>query len=46
MAEDADGVERERLWQRFAKLYEGYRAYEKRTDRRIPVVVLKPREVR
>lgn len=46
MAEDADGVERERLWQRFAKLYEGYRTYEKRTDRRIPVVVLKPREVR
>jgi deazaflavin-dependent oxidoreductase (nitroreductase family) len=46
IAEDAEGVERERLWQRFAKLYEGYRTYEKRTDRHIPVVVLKPREVR
>lgn len=42
-AEDAEGGERDRLWERFAELYEGYRTYEKRTDRHIPVVVLKPR---
>lgn len=45
-AEDAEGAERGRLWERFAELYEGYREYEKRTDRYIPVVVLKPREAR
>lgn len=40
-AVEADGEERERLWRRFTELYEGYKTYETRTDRRIPVVVLR-----
>lgn len=44
LASDVEGKERARLWERFAELYEGYRVYEQRTDREIPVVVLKPRE--
>lgn len=44
VAEEADGEERERLWERFTEIYNGYQEYEKRTDRRIPVVVLRPRE--
>lgn len=41
-AEEAEGAERDRLWKRFTELYDGYNTYEKRTGRRIPVVVLKP----
>jgi deazaflavin-dependent oxidoreductase (nitroreductase family) len=43
-AVEAEGSERRRLWERFAEVYEGYRTYEKRAGRHIPVVVLKPRD--
>lgn len=39
----ADGEERARLWQEVVQLYDGYRGYQERTDREIPLVVLEPR---
>jgi deazaflavin-dependent oxidoreductase (nitroreductase family) len=42
-ARDADDDERARYWQRAVELYPGYRAYERRAGRRIPVVVLEPK---
>jgi deazaflavin-dependent oxidoreductase (nitroreductase family) len=42
MAREAHGDERARLWQRLVALQPDYRAYESRTDREIPVVVLEP----
>ena len=41
---EADGEERERLWELAATGYPGYEAYARRTHRRIPVVVLEPRD--
>jgi deazaflavin-dependent oxidoreductase (nitroreductase family) len=41
-AREARGEERARLWQRLVALQPDYRAYEGRTDREIPVVVLQP----
>lgn len=38
----AEGDERERLWKRVVELYDGYRGYQERTDRQIPLVVLEP----
>jgi deazaflavin-dependent oxidoreductase (nitroreductase family) len=38
-----DGAERERLWALATDLYAGYTAYQGRTERRIPVLVLEPR---
>lgn len=38
----AEGDERERLWERVVELYDGYRGYQERTDRQIPLVVLEP----
>jgi deazaflavin-dependent oxidoreductase (nitroreductase family) len=35
--------ERERLWEMAVKAYSGYKAYKRRTDREIPLVVLEPR---
>ena len=43
VAEEATGEDRERLWQRFAEMYAGYRVYETRTDRHSPVVVFRAR---
>jgi deazaflavin-dependent oxidoreductase (nitroreductase family) len=41
-AAEADGPERDRLWQRATTAYLGYEQYEKRTGgRRIPVIVLR-----
>jgi deazaflavin-dependent oxidoreductase (nitroreductase family) len=37
---EASGDERERLWRRAVTAYRGYGAYQRRTRRRIPVVVL------
>jgi deazaflavin-dependent oxidoreductase (nitroreductase family) len=34
---------RKRLWPRVVEAYGGYRGYQERTDREIPLVVLKPR---
>jgi deazaflavin-dependent oxidoreductase (nitroreductase family) len=39
----AAGQERERLWRRAVAVWPPYEDYQKRTGRRIPVVVLKPR---
>ena len=41
-ARDADGDERERLWTQMVSLYPAYDSYQKKTSRRIPVVVLEP----
>ena len=42
-AHEADGDERDRLWAAMVAGYKGYDAYQARTARRIPVVVLEPR---
>jgi hypothetical protein len=39
-ARDAEGVERERLWELMAGIWPLYDEYATRTDREIPVVVL------
>lgn len=41
-AREAMGAERERLWNRMVQLYAGYRGYQARTTRQIPVLVLEP----
>ena len=41
-AREAEGQERERLWERMVEVYRPYASYQRRTDRRIPVVVLEP----
>jgi F420H(2)-dependent quinone reductase len=41
-AREAHGEERSRLWANVVALQPDYRAYETRTDREIPVVVLEP----
>ncbi|MGH2724926.1 MAG: nitroreductase family deazaflavin-dependent oxidoreductase [Actinomycetota bacterium] len=43
-AREAEGQERDRLWTAMAARYPGYDRYRERTSRRIPVVVLEPRE--
>lgn len=37
------GAERDRLWKRAVRTYVGYALYQRRTDRQIPVVRLRPR---
>jgi deazaflavin-dependent oxidoreductase (nitroreductase family) len=39
----ATPAERRRLWPRVVDLYGGYREYQERTDREIPLVILEPR---
>jgi deazaflavin-dependent oxidoreductase (nitroreductase family) len=39
----ATAEERARLWPRAVKAWPGYRTYQERTDREIPVVILEPR---
>jgi len=39
----ATSEERERLWPRVVDAYSGYAAYQRRTDREIPLVILEPR---
>jgi len=36
-------TERARLWPRVVEVYDGYRGYQERTEREIPLVVLAPR---
>ena len=43
-AEEASGVERERLWRLVVGMYPGYEEFQRATTRKIPVVVLRPRE--
>jgi deazaflavin-dependent oxidoreductase (nitroreductase family) len=40
----AEGDERDRLWSRQKELMPGFADYERSTERRIPVVVLEPRD--
>jgi F420H(2)-dependent quinone reductase len=39
----ADEEERARLWPKAVETYGGYRGYQERTDREIPLVILEPR---
>jgi F420H(2)-dependent quinone reductase len=39
----AEGEERARLWRLMLSVYGGYAAYQERTEREIPLVVLEPR---
>jgi deazaflavin-dependent oxidoreductase (nitroreductase family) len=39
-ARTAQGQEREQLWGLMARIWPGYDQYQRRTDRRIPVVIL------
>jgi deazaflavin-dependent oxidoreductase (nitroreductase family) len=41
-ARDAEGDERERLWAEMVALWPDYEEYQRKTTRRIPVVVLEP----
>lgn len=41
-AREATGDERERLWPELVRRNPGYARYERRTDRRLPVVILDP----
>jgi F420H(2)-dependent quinone reductase len=41
-AREATGAERERLWRMMADAYPTYEDYQRRTERKIPVVVLEP----
>ena len=42
-AREVDGDERETWWARALEVWPDYAEYQKRTDRRIPVVLLEPR---
>jgi hypothetical protein len=39
----AEPEERARLWPKAEATYAGYRGYQERTDREIPLVILEPR---
>ena len=41
-AEQADAATRSRLWPVFNKVFAGYKEYQSRTDREIPIVLLHP----
>jgi deazaflavin-dependent oxidoreductase (nitroreductase family) len=42
-AREASPGERPRLWRKALEVYRGYEGYQRRTGRKIPVVVLEPR---
>jgi deazaflavin-dependent oxidoreductase (nitroreductase family) len=42
-AKVATQAQRQRLWPKVVALYSGYDGYQKRTEREIPLVILKPR---
>ena len=42
-ARETEGEERERLWENMVEIYKPYASYQRRTERRIPVLVLEPR---
>ena len=43
-AEEVDGVQKERLWKRMAEMYPTYDDYQNKTKRKIPLLVLHPRD--
>ena len=42
VARTATGEERDRLWARAVQIYPAYASYQRRTERKLPVVVLEP----
>jgi F420H(2)-dependent quinone reductase len=42
-AREASDAERERLWPRLTEVWPDYDRYQRRTERKIPVVILEPR---
>jgi deazaflavin-dependent oxidoreductase (nitroreductase family) len=42
LAHEAEGEERARLWDAMAGIWPDYNSYQTKTDRRIPIVVLRP----
>jgi deazaflavin-dependent oxidoreductase (nitroreductase family) len=42
VAREAEGTERQQLWDEIVRAYAGYAEYAERTTRKIPVVVLEP----
>jgi F420H(2)-dependent quinone reductase len=43
-AEEVKGEEKRRLWPRLVEMYPLYESYQRRTDREIPVILLRPVE--
>jgi deazaflavin-dependent oxidoreductase (nitroreductase family) len=43
-ARDAEGAERQRLWKMMAKIFPQYEDYQRKTARKIPVVILERNE--
>ena len=43
-AEEADPEKKARLWQKMVEMYPAYNAYQERTEREIPLLVLRPVE--
>ena len=43
-AQEAEGDEKHRLWRRVVEMYPPYEDYQRRTEREIPVFVLRPTE--
>jgi F420H(2)-dependent quinone reductase len=43
-AQEAEGEEKRRLWRRVVEMYPPYEDYQRRTEREIPVFVLRPME--
>jgi deazaflavin-dependent oxidoreductase (nitroreductase family) len=43
-AEEVDGEEKLRLWQKMVEMYPSYDDYQKKTNREIPLLVLHPRD--
>lgn len=41
-AEEASRGEKARLWPRLVEMYSGYEDYQRKTDREIPVIILRP----
>jgi protein-S-isoprenylcysteine O-methyltransferase Ste14 len=41
-ARETEGAERERLWKQMVDTYPTYEDYQRRTERRIPVILLEP----
>jgi F420H(2)-dependent quinone reductase len=41
-AEEVDGEEKARVWQKMVEMYSGYDDYQEKTDRVIPLLVMHP----
>ena len=41
-AEEVDGEEKVRLWRKMADMYPTYDDYQKKTEREIPLLILRP----